>query len=74
MEQRAPKEDRVREEKRGVGDKPDRMEKKAHQAIQAEVAGMEKMAHVVWMEHLAIQEHLDSQVLEARRAHRASPE
>jgi len=38
------------------------------------VAEMEKMGRVVWMERLAILEHLDSQAPEARRAHKASPE
>jgi len=47
MEQRVPKEDRVDEDKRGVKDKPDRMEIKVHQVMQAEVAEMEKMARVV---------------------------
>lgn len=65
---------RVSEEKRGVKDKPDRMEKKVRQVIQAEVAEMEKMGRVVWMERLAILEHLDSQAPEVRRAHKASPE
>lgn len=54
MEQRAPKEDRVGEEKEDVKAKLDRMEKKVRQVRQAEVAEMEKMGHVVWMEQLAI--------------------
>lgn len=47
MEQRVPKEDRVDEDKRGVKDKPDRMEIEVHQVMQGEVAGMEKMVRVV---------------------------
>lgn len=54
MEQRAPKEDRVGEEKQVVKAKLDRMEKKVHQVIQAGVAEMEKMGRVGWMEQLAI--------------------
>lgn len=54
MERRAPKEDRVGEEKQDVKVKLDRMEKKVRQVIQAEVAEMEKMGRVVWMEQLVI--------------------
>lgn len=47
MELKVPKEDRVREERRAVKARLERMVKRAHLVTLAEMAGTEKMDHVV---------------------------